>query len=54
MALTIDLHSKKAELLLRAALLDDGSSVEERRAALSADIKVDDDAEAWIALNKDL
>jgi hypothetical protein len=53
-ALTMDLDSKKAELLLRAALLDDASNVAERLAALSADIRVDDDGEAWITLDMDL
>ncbi|SFA86612.1 hypothetical protein SAMN05421688_1298 [Poseidonocella pacifica] len=54
MALTMDMDAKKAELLLRAALLDDASNVEERFAALSAEINVDDDGDAWIALDMDL
>jgi hypothetical protein len=54
MALNMDMDSKKAELLLRAALLDDASNVGERLAALSADISVDDDGDAWIALDMDL
>ncbi|MCV6823156.1 MULTISPECIES: hypothetical protein [Halocynthiibacter] len=54
MALTMDMDSKKAELLLRAALLDDASNVGERLAALGADISVDDDGDAWIALDMDL
>ena len=43
MALTMNMDSAKAELLLRAALLDDASNVAERLAALSAEISVDDD-----------
>lgn len=54
MALTMDMDSKKAELLLRAALLDDATNVAERLAALSADISVDDDGEASISLDMDL
>lgn len=54
MALTMDMDSRKAELLLRAALLDDASNVAERLGALSADIKVDDDGDAWITLDLDL
>lgn len=54
MALTMDMDAKKAELLLRAALLDDATNVNERLAALSADISVDDDGDAWIALDLDL
>lgn len=54
MALTMDMDAAKAELLLRAALLDDASNVAERLAALSADISVDDDGEAWISLDMDL
>ncbi|MGM0743570.1 MAG: hypothetical protein ACQEVT_18620 [Pseudomonadota bacterium] len=54
MALTMDMDARKAELLLRAALLDDASNVGERLAALSADIKVDDDGDAWITLDTDL
>lgn len=54
MALTMNMDSKKAELLLRAALLDDANNVSERLAALSADIKVDDDGEASITLDMDL
>ncbi|WP_167647433.1 hypothetical protein [Mameliella alba] len=54
MALTMDMDAKKAELLLRAALLDDASNAGERLAALSADIKVDDDGGAWITLDMDL
>lgn len=54
MALSMDMDSRKAELLLRAALLDDASNVGERLAALSADIKVDDDGDAWITLDMDL
>lgn len=54
MALTMDLDSNKVELLLRAALLDDASNVAERLAALSADINVDDDGDAWITLDMDL
>ena len=38
MALTMDMDSKMAELLLRAVLLDDASHVGEQLAALSADI----------------
>lgn len=54
MALTMDMDAQKAELLLRAALLDDASNVGERLGALSADIKVDDDGDAWISLDMDL
>lgn len=54
MALTMDMDAKKAELLLRAALLDDATNVSERLAALSADISVDEDGDAWIALDMDL
>ncbi|WP_417274035.1 hypothetical protein [Celeribacter halophilus] len=54
MALTMEMDSKKAELLLRAALLDDASNVGEKLAALTADIKVDDDGDAWITLDMDL
>ena len=54
MALTMNMDSNKAELLLRAALLDDASNVSERLAALSADISVDDDGEASITLDIDL
>lgn len=52
MALTMNADSEKAQLLLRAALLDDASNVSEKLAALSADIRVDDDA--WISLDMDL
>ncbi len=54
MALTMNMDSTKAELLLRAALLDDATNVAERLAALSADISVDDDGDAWISLDMDL
>lgn len=54
MALTMDMDSAKAELLLRAALMDNASNVAERLAALSADISVDDECEAWISLDIDL
>lgn len=54
MALTMEMDSKKAELLLRAALLDDAGNVAERLGALSADICVDDDGYAWITLDMDL
>ena len=54
MALSMGMDAKKAELLLRAALLDDAANVNERLAALSADINVDDDGDAWIALDMDL
>lgn len=54
MALTMNMDAKKAELLLRAALLDDATNVSERLGALSADISVDDDGDAWIALDMDL
>ena len=54
MALAMDMDATKAELLLRAALLDDASNVAERLAALTADIKVDDDGDAWITLDTDL
>lgn len=54
MALTMNMNSTKAELLLRAALLDDATNVAERLAALSADISVDDDGYAWITLDMDL
>ena len=54
MALTMDMDSKKAELLLRAALLDDATNIGERLAALSADISVDDDGGAFITLDMDL
>ncbi|MGH1417128.1 MAG: hypothetical protein ACRBB0_26830 [Pelagimonas sp.] len=54
MALTMDMDAKKAELLLRAALLDDATNVNERLAALSAEISVDDDGDAWITLDLDL
>ena len=54
MALAMEMNSRKAELLLRAALLDDGSNVGERLAALSADVRVDDDGDAWITLDMDL
>ncbi|KQB95533.1 hypothetical protein AL073_14960 [Loktanella sp. 1ANDIMAR09] len=54
MALTMNMDSAKAELLLRAALLEDASNVAERLAALSAEISVDDDGEAWISLDMDL
>lgn len=54
MALTMNMDARKAEFLLRAALLDDASNVGERLAALSAEIKVDDDGDAWITLDMDL
>ncbi len=54
MTLKMNMDSVKAELLLRAALLDDASNVNERLAALGADISVDDDGDAWIALDMDL
>jgi len=54
MALTMDMDSNRAELLLRAALLDDASNVGERLAALSAEIRVSDDGDAWISLDMDL
>lgn len=54
MALTMDLDAHKAELLLRSALMDDASNINERFAAILADISVDDDGEAFIALDMDL
>ncbi|MEJ8563296.1 hypothetical protein QTO30_20135 [Yoonia sp. GPGPB17] len=54
MALEMNMDAQKAELLLRAALLDDASNIGERLAALSADIRVEDDGEAWITLDMDL
>lgn len=54
MALTMDMDAAKAELLLRSALFDDASNIAERLAALSAEISVDDDGEAWICLDMDL
>ena len=54
MALVMDMDAQKAELLLRSALLDDASNIGERLAALSADIRVDYDGEAWITLDMDL
>lgn len=53
MALSMDLDEKKVELLLRAALLDDAANINERFAAMIADIDVEDD-EAWISLDMDL
>ncbi len=54
MALTMNMDSKKAEILLRAALLDDASNIGERLGALCADISVDEDGGAWICLDVDL
>jgi len=54
MALNMNMDSKKAELLLRAALLDDAANISERLAALSAEISVDDDGDASILLDMDL
>lgn len=54
MAFAMDMDSRKAELLLRAALLDDAGNVAEKLAALTADIKVDDNGDAWITLDMDL
>ena len=54
MALTVGMDARKTELLLRAALLDDASNMGERLAALSADINVNDDGDAWITLDMDL
>lgn len=54
MALSMNMDAKKAVLLLRAALLDDASNINERFAALLAEISVDDDGDAWITLDADL
>lgn len=54
MALTMDMDAGKVELLLRAALLDDATNVNERFAALIAEINVHDDEAAWITLDMDL
>ena len=54
MNLTMDMDAKKVELLLRAALLDDATNINEKFAALLADIHVDDDEMAWITLDMEL
>lgn len=54
MVLTMGLDAKKAELLFRSALIEDASTVNERLAALIAEIDVDDDGEVRIALDNDL
>ncbi|MEW7006744.1 hypothetical protein [Lentilitoribacter sp. EG35] len=55
MVLKMELNAKKAELLLRSALLDDANNISERFGALLADISVDEnDGESYIALDEDL
>lgn len=54
MHLTMGLNAEKVELLLRSALLDDATNANERFGALLAEITVDDDGEAFIALDLDL
>lgn len=54
MALAMDMDAQKAELCYERRFLDDASNVGERLGALSADIKVDDDGDAWISLDMDL
>lgn len=50
----MEMDAKKVELLLRAALLDDSKNINERFAALVADIEVDDDGMVCITLDMDL
>lgn len=54
MTLTMGMDAKKVELLLRTALLDDATNMNERLAALLAEISVHDDESAWITLDMDL
>lgn len=54
MALKMEMDAQKVELLVRTALLDDAENINERFAALLADINVLDDEEVWITLDSDL
>jgi hypothetical protein len=54
MTLSMGLDANKVALLVRAALLDDASNMNERLAALTADIDVDDDEIICISLDLDL
>ena len=49
----IEMTDQKAELLLRSALLEDATNINERFAAISAEISLDDD-EIWVTLDMDL
>ena len=48
----LNLNAMKIELLLRTALLDDAETPGQRLAALLAEIIVDEDNDAWIALDE--
>ncbi|KQU75463.1 hypothetical protein ASC75_19210 [Aminobacter sp. DSM 101952] len=50
----LDLNEEKFILLIRSALLDDATNISERLGALLAEISVDDENCAWIALEADL
>lgn len=54
MALTMNLDPDKVELLMRLALLDDATNVNERMGALKAEVTVMDDEEVDICLDLDL
>lgn len=50
----LDLNGEKIILLLRSALLDDATNISERLGALQAQVSVDDENDACIALDEDL
>lgn len=52
--LTLSLNAENISMLLRMALLEDAKTPGERLAALLAEIGVDDEGDAWIALDEDL
>ncbi len=54
MNLKIDMDSEKVELLMRSALLEGATTVNERLGAIIADITVLDDSEVCITLDEDL
>ncbi|WP_170571102.1 hypothetical protein [Ruegeria atlantica] len=54
MNLKMDLDANKVELLMRSALLEDATTVNERLGAIIADITVLDDDEVCISLDEDL
>ena len=49
----IEMTDEKTVLLMRSALIDDAANVNERFAAITADISVDDDV-IWVVLDEDL
>lgn len=49
----IEMSDDKVVLLFRSALLEDATTVNERLAAISADISIDDDV-IWVMLKDDL